>query len=97
MAERAMLTTDEVAAKLRMTPRAVTKMAAAGRIPGAHKIAGSRWRFDLYKLTGWIKDSERRRDTWQPSTSAAKSGGVAPNVTGESSAARLEQALRRWR
>ena len=88
----AFLTSKEVADKLRLTVRGVNKMAARGALPGATKI-GRLWRFDRYRLAGFIKANERRPSQWRPSTNETKSGGPEPSGTGSSTDNRLEQLL----
>lgn len=86
------MTAQEVARKLRFTSRGVTKLANAGAIPGATKIAG-RWRFDRYMLAGYIKAGERKRSQWHPSTKGAVNIGAAFNAAVVSSDGRLERLL----
>ena len=43
-----------VAALMGVTPSAVRKWAAARRLPGSAKIAGT-WRFDLDRIRRWLE------------------------------------------
>ena len=87
-----LMTSREVAAKLRLTVRGVNKMAARGALPGASKI-GRVWRFDRYMLAGYIKANQRRPSQWHPSTTGTRSIGAAPSVPGSSIDGRLERLL----
>lgn len=50
------LTVDEVAARLRLSPRTIQKLAARGDLPGAGKIGGT-YRFDAAKIYALFDDS----------------------------------------
>lgn len=86
------LTSKEVAARLRLTVRGVNKMAARGRLPGAVKI-GRLWRFDRFRLAGYIKANERRPSQWHPSIRGERPIGAEPNGTVSSGDGRLERLL----
>jgi hypothetical protein len=51
---------DEVAI-LGGSERAVQDKAARGEIPGAAKLTGNRWSFDLKMLQAFVRDEEKRQ------------------------------------
>lgn len=60
-ADDAPYTAEEVAAKLRVTSRAIQKWCAAGRFPGAYKLgdATSPWRIPPQALEEFLKETAR--------------------------------------
>ncbi|MGI9485429.1 MAG: helix-turn-helix transcriptional regulator [Geminicoccaceae bacterium] len=79
----------ELAARCRVDRRTVYNWASRGVVPGAHKLGGV-WRFDVSKVTAWIR---KREQAPCPSIVGAKSGGSASKPKALRSDNRLEQLL----
>jgi hypothetical protein len=81
------------------TARHWIRLAAAGRIPGAHQPSGhgGGWLFDRQAFVAWWRSTQHEVSTWPGYTEGAASTGVAPSVkaesTGEASKQRIERLL----
>ena len=85
------LTSQEVAAITRFTPRWVRQKAAAGTIPGAIQVdVGGEWRFDRKRFFKWWNSKER---TPCLRTYGVRSGGSGSNGRMRPSGSRLEQVI----
>ncbi|WP_370642274.1 helix-turn-helix domain-containing protein [Afifella sp. H1R] len=95
------VTAAELASEYGMSPRHWTRLAAAGKIPGAWQPggAGGKWLFDPKEFAVWRRSQRRTTDRWQPSIAAERYGGAAPpgparNI-GSPSAPRIDAWLKR--
>src|SRR5262249_10340347 len=93
------LRTAQMVARYGFTARHWTKLAASGRIPGAHQPSGMKghWVFDARLFASWWQAGRREALKCQISTGAAKHGGHVPSVrdanTAEASRQRIERLL----
>jgi hypothetical protein len=93
------LRASEIARMHGFTSRYWTRMAAAGRIPGARQPSGigGAWVFDARQFAAWWESRTKRVEAWPGYTVEGKAGfgGVAPSVrtenTGEASRQRIER------
>ncbi|WP_371259447.1 helix-turn-helix domain-containing protein [Bradyrhizobium sp. URHD0069] len=94
------LKASEVAARYGLSARHWTRLAAAGKVPGAWQPVGARghWLFNAEALDTWRKNNLKEVSQWQGFTSGATSGGAAPSVkiksSGLASKQRIEQLLK---
>src|SRR6266567_1132780 len=81
------------------TPRYWIRLAAQGKIPGAHQPSGAQghWLFDPVIFKRWWTTTQRKVLTWPGYTAEGRSTGSAPNVkvenTREASKQRIGQLL----
>lgn len=85
-----LVSSSKVASRLGLTIRGVTKMAAAGKVPGATKLGGV-WRFDPDKIEYWIRAGQPR--PWRPSTKEARRTMDVSSIRAATSGNRLRHLL----
>src|SRR6266700_3788350 len=89
----------DLASHYGFTPRYWVRLAAEGKIPGAHQPSGAQghWLFDPVTFKRWWATTQRKVLTWPGYTAEGRSIGSAPNVkvenTREASKQRIGQLL----
>ncbi len=92
------VTARTIADEFGLSPRHWTRMAAAGKIPGAWQPSGEggAWLFDIDAFRRWRVSNQRKVSEWQGYTSAAKSIGRVRSVPERSTGLPLEQEIDGW-
>jgi hypothetical protein len=87
------LTAADLAREYGYTPRHWTRLAAAGKVPGARQLSGpkGKWLFDAAVFQEWWHSCERRVGQWQVCSVEAKPIGPVPSVITERSGAASRQ------
>jgi hypothetical protein len=92
---KAFATAREIADEYGFSQRYWTRLAAAGKLPGAYQPGGDggQWMFDRAAFRRWWSSTQRRVRQWPGYTSEDRSGGRAPSVRAGSTDGPLEQEI----
>ena len=98
MTEVADVPASVIAAIHGMTARHWTRLAAAGRIPGAWQSAGPRgkWLFDPIRFAAWKAEQSKEVAPWLASTKGAALGGRVGSAVAENSGKAFKQQIDGW-
>ena len=85
----------EIAKVHGMTPRHWTRLAAAGKVPGAWQSAGTggKWLFDPLRFAEWKAEQMKGESLWPASIDVGAHGGRGLNATAASSGKALKHRI----